>query len=240
MSKQKQVATSAQLQTYELGKSSQLVVVPKWAKIDTQQFEELWGLGAQWPRQTIKMFGKVHNVPRLQGLYGCGWYSFSGLKVQAKPLKHPLLKLLLARATAELSDVAGEAVVCTQAVWQLLTFVVARVAGGAPIPFNGVFMNWYENGDEYISRHRDDEADLVQGATIVSLSFGETRTFRVRDTQGKRVLDISMDDGMLLAMRGYFLDEFYHVVPKSSKAKRRRINITLRRFNESALTRATS
>lgn len=91
-------------------------------------------------------------------------------------------------------------------------------------------MNWYADGLDYMGKHRDNERDLVDGATIVSVSYGETRTFRVRDMEGKILLDVPMQSGMLMAMCGRFQEELYHEVPRARRAGGRRINITLRRF----------
>ena len=53
-------------------------------------------------------------------------------------------------------------------------------------PFNGVLVNWYENGLHYIGPHSDDERQLAPGAPILSLSLGATRTLRVTYRAGGR------------------------------------------------------
>ena len=97
--------------------------------------------------------------------------------------------------------------------------------------YNATFFNWYKNGSEYISAHRDDEHGLVPGSTIASLSFGDVRTFRIRDYLTKKiVLDVQLKHGTLFVMGGDFQKEFTHEVPKTKKSLHKRINITYRNF----------
>ena len=101
--------------------------------------------------------------------------------------------------------------------------------------FNQVLFNWYANGHHYIGRHRDDETQLVRRSPILSLSFGATRTFRVRDWRtGKVALDLPLPDGAALVMGGSMQATHQHEVPKiggkKGEAVGRRINITLRQF----------
>ena len=48
---------------------------------------------------------------------------------------------------------------------------------------NGALLNWYEGPGHYIGPHHDSVKHMVVGAPIVTVSFGETRTFRL--TRGK-------------------------------------------------------
>ena len=57
--------------------------------------------------------------------------------------------------------------------------------------FNGILINKYENGNEYIGKHSDDEANLNRNCGVIAMSFGAVRKFRIRDKRtGKIVLDV--------------------------------------------------
>ena len=97
--------------------------------------------------------------------------------------------------------------------------------------YNAVFVNWYQDGKQYISAHADDENDLEPGSDIASISLGDTRTFRIRDKKNKKiVLDVDLKHGDLFIMGGDFQKEFTHEVPKRLRSHKRRINLTLRQF----------
>lgn len=97
--------------------------------------------------------------------------------------------------------------------------------------YNQMFLNWYQDGTHYISAHRDDESELVQGSYILSVSFGDTRKFRIRDYKTKLIVkDIDLTDGTVLEMRHPFNQEYTHEIVKTSKPVGRRINVTFRQF----------
>ena len=101
--------------------------------------------------------------------------------------------------------------------------------------FNQVLVNYYMDGSHYIGRHSDDEKQLVPNSPILSLSFGETRTFRIRNKSDKEIVNnIDMKDGTFILMGGKMQKEFTHEVPKILGMKgttlKPRVNITFRVF----------
>ena len=104
--------------------------------------------------------------------------------------------------------------------------------------FNQFLLNWYENGENYIGSHADDEKQLVPNSPIVTITLceeGLVRVFRVRDKKTKKIVqDIETPNGIVLVMGGHFQKEFKHEIVKmtGSKAPKagRRISITLRQF----------
>jgi len=46
--------------------------------------------------------------------------------------------------------------------------------------FNGILVNRYENGEDYISAHSDDEK-CIKVNDVISISWGQSRNFRIRD-----------------------------------------------------------
>ena len=46
--------------------------------------------------------------------------------------------------------------------------------------YNGILVNYYTNGEDYISDHRDDELGLDPSVGVLTISYGAERTFRVK------------------------------------------------------------
>ena len=93
--------------------------------------------------------------------------------------------------------------------------------------FDAILVNRYSDGTQYIGAHSDDEKGL--GDCVVSLSWGATRTFRIRDKKpNKRVIDVPMDSGMLMCMCGRFQSLYKHEVPKQLRVKSARVSFTFR------------
>jgi alkylated DNA repair dioxygenase AlkB len=101
--------------------------------------------------------------------------------------------------------------------------------------FNQVLINWYADGRHYIGPHSDNEAQLVRDSTVLSISLGQERIFRVRRKSDNEIIkDINMPDKSYLMMCGKMQERYLHEVPKVTGAKgakmERRINITFRMF----------
>lgn len=90
------------------------------------------------------------------------------------------------------------------------------------------------NGYHYIGSHADNEKQLVIGSPIVSISFGGTRTFRIRDKNKKIVKDFELKNKDIIIMGGTMQKEFKHEIVKVNGQKGlnvdKRINITFRQF----------
>ena len=106
--------------------------------------------------------------------------------------------------------------------------------------YNGVLVNWYSDGSDYISAHSDDEPELDH-VPIFSWSFGGTRTFRLRPKFEPKpawltgnYVDIPLSNGTLAIMswemQGKGQGGWTHEIPKTKQPVERRINITVRRF----------
>lgn len=98
--------------------------------------------------------------------------------------------------------------------------------------FNSCLLNLYHNGDEGMSWHSDDEKELKKHGTIASLSFGATRRFLFRHNDSKETIELILQPGSLLLMKGEIQDHWKHSLPKSKKVKNPRINLTFRSINE--------
>jgi alkylated DNA repair dioxygenase AlkB len=94
--------------------------------------------------------------------------------------------------------------------------------------FNGILVNYYKNGEDYIGKHSDDEKGLDK-IGVVSISYGAIRKFRIRNKlTNKKVIDINMNSGEIIHMGGNFQKEFTHEIPIEKKIKEGRYSFTLR------------
>jgi len=82
--------------------------------------------------------------------------------------------------------------------------------------FNGVLVNEYDNGNQFIEKHRDSKNHPTVGVLIIS--YGATRTFRVFDSHNK-ITEIPLIHGHVLHMSGNFQKEFEHDLKKELKIK---------------------
>lgn len=96
------------------------------------------------------------------------------------------------------------------------------------IVFDGILVNRYKDGEDYISAHSDDEKGLTDAGVII-LSFGATRKFRIRDKNTKKiVLDVPLLSGQIIQMSGNFQKEFTHEIPIEKRVKGERYSFTFR------------
>jgi len=99
---------------------------------------------------------------------------------------------------------------------------------------NGALLNWYEGPGHYIGPHHDSVKQMVEGSPIVTVSFGETRTFRLTRGKGSdtQALDFPATDGTVFVMPYQTNRVWKHGVPKSTRDMGRRISATFRAFEE--------
>lgn len=162
----------------------------------------------------VKIFGKWHDIPRKQAAYGEPGlsYNFSNNTIPARPWI-PLLESIRDR----IIEVTGH-------------------------DFNFVLINRYKDGCDYMGEHRDDEADLVRGHPIASLSLGQARDFVFRhvDARGKHAkrniepVKIELQHGSLLMMNHPTNTYWYHSLPQRKKLLGVRINMTFRKMTSRA------
>ncbi len=83
--------------------------------------------------------------------------------------------------------------------------------------------------------HSDDEPVLGAAPTIVSVSLGAARRFRIRRRRDRACFDLVLEPGSLLLMSGLSQRDYQHSVPKTAKAVGERINLTFRMIEVSGL-----
>lgn len=96
---------------------------------------------------------------------------------------------------------------------------------------NGLLLNWYDAGlAHYIGKHRDSTANMLPGAPIVTISFGEQRVFRLRPWRQSGFVDVALPDGAVIVMPQETNQAWTHEVPHRQSYSGRRISLTVRGF----------
>jgi alkylated DNA repair dioxygenase AlkB len=95
--------------------------------------------------------------------------------------------------------------------------------------FNGILVNKYIDGNDYIGAHSDDEIGL-DGIGVVAISYGSERIFRIRNKNDKTIVcdELTTHCG-ILHMGGNFQKLYTHEIPMQKKIKESRISFTFRK-----------
>jgi alkylated DNA repair dioxygenase AlkB len=152
----------------------------------------------KWEQRQITMYGKTHNIPRLQAFHGKPGvtYKYSGIVCHAAPMTESLdyIKMIIGMATG--------------------------------YDFNCVLCNYYQDGDHSISWHADDEKELT--GPIVSMSLGGSRTMKFRNKQTKEAItEMELHNGLVIVMSEEMQNHVEHCIPKQKNVEAR-INLTFR------------
>jgi alkylated DNA repair dioxygenase AlkB len=76
--------------------------------------------------------------------------------------------------------------------------------------------------------HQDNEKELGENPVIASLSLGAERKFSFKHIITKQKVDIILQSGSLILMKGETQEKWLHSLPKTTKVKTPRINLTFR------------
>lgn len=150
-------------------------------------------------RPPIMIFGKICKQNRNVGFYSDAvpeGYKYNTLSTPSFPLTPELKELL---------DLVNKEYKCD---------------------FNGILVNEYLNGNDYVGSHTDKNTG-PEG--VVALCYGATRKFRIRSLEGKLIKDIDVHDGYIYHMYGNFNDKYKHEIPVQKKIKTSRISLTFRK-----------
>jgi alkylated DNA repair dioxygenase AlkB len=153
-----------------------------------------------WRQEQITLYGKTHDVPRLQAWYGNedSSYEYSNLTMRPLPWTPILLELKQKCERASNNQ------------------------------FNSVLANLYRHGQDGMGRHADNEAELGKQPVIASLSFGEERNLDFYHNQSKNKVRLPLANGSLLIMSGDTQTYWQHSMAKTQKVLAARINLTFR------------
>ncbi len=171
--------------------------------IEEDYLEELIN-DIQWGQSNIQIFGKTIPEPRLTA-----WYA------------DPEINYTYSGATK------------TPIPWNLtLLDLKKKVEIASGISFNGVLLNYYRSGTDYMGWHSDDEKELGDNPIIASLSFGEARRFQLKHKTKKELetKTIETKSGSLIIMKGETQKHWKHRLAKTEKKVGERINLTFRKI----------
>jgi len=112
----------------------------------------------------------------------------------------------------------------TKELLELKAFIVKKTGE----TFNSCLLNLYHNGDEGMAWHSDGETDLKKDGAIGSLSFGAERKFAFKHKQTKEKVELILEQGSLLVMKGITQTHWLHRLPPTRLISKPRVNLTFR------------
>jgi alkylated DNA repair dioxygenase AlkB len=92
--------------------------------------------------------------------------------------------------------------------------------------FNGILVNKYVNGQDYIGFHSD--ADINPEEGVIMISYGAVRKFRIKDLNNKTLFDVSTLPNEIIHMGGDFQKYYKHGVPIQKTIRGERYSLTFR------------
>ncbi|MGS2727178.1 alpha-ketoglutarate-dependent dioxygenase AlkB family protein [Psychroserpens sp. BH13MA-6] len=155
----------------------------------------------KWQQDTITVFGKTYEQPRLTALYANNNKPYAYSNIQLKP--HDF--------TAELRQIKK------------------NVEDESQHSFTSVLLNLYRHGNDSNGWHADNEKELGENPMIASVSFGATRRFHFKHRHLKNErYKMDLQHGSLLIMKGEMQHYWLHQISKTQKDIGERINLTFR------------
>jgi len=154
----------------------------------------------EWRNDEIMLFGKHIQTKRKVAWYGDDAYSYT----YSKNTKQALAWTDDLRALKQKAE---------------------EVSGAS---YNSCLLNLYHGGDEGMSWHSDNEKELEKDGAIASFSFGAERRFQFRHKGTGQLVEVMLESGSLLVMRGPCQTFWLHALPKTKKVTRPRVNLTFR------------
>ena len=154
-----------------------------------------------WKQGTQKMWDKEYLTPRLTSWHGeIGTdYSVSGKISNPNPWTPELL---------------------------ILKEKVEEVANAK---FNSVLLNYYRDSNDSVAWHSDKESILGRNPVIASMSFGQVRSFDIRNkADHSEHYSVRLEHGSFLLMKAGLQEGWEHRIAKSTKPMKARVNLTFR------------
>lgn len=155
-----------------------------------------------WRQESVNIYGKHHQQPRLVSLYGDPGkkYDYSGISLM--PFQ-----------------------------WtDLLREIRRRVEDCTDAHFNAVFLNLYRDHNDSMGFHSDDERELGKNPVIASVTFGATRVFLLKHKFRKELplQKVPLEAVSVLLMRGETQHFWKHGINKQKEPCGPRVNLTFR------------
>ena len=171
----------------------------------SQQYLQHFLSQLAWQYDEVHLFGKHHVTGRQVVWYGDEHYQY------------------------HYSGTLKQAQVWTPGLFRLKQHIEILVGH----PFNSCLANLYEHGQQGMGWHSDNEASLMsrQHETVIaSLSFGATRKMRFKHNYTGNLVELLLQSGQLIVMRGQTQQFWKHQITKTTKVITPRINLTFRYF----------
>ena len=154
-----------------------------------------------WTQKLVSMYDKQVITPRLSAWYAdAETYDYTSFRKSAPNIWTP----------------------------ELLTIksVVEPIAG---VKFNSVLLNYYRDGNDSVAWHSDNEKALGTHPTIASVTFGQVRSFDIRNkADHSEKYSVRLEHGSLLLMKGDLQSRWDHRIAKSTRHMKPRLNLTFR------------
>lgn len=154
-----------------------------------------------WQQEKLRMFGKQVPVPRKVAFVADEGlgYRYSGKDHWGQGWPTPLLEL---KQEAEKQ---------------------------ARQRFNCVLLNWYQNGNDYMGWHADNEAILGPAPQVAMLSLGASRDFVFRLKNNPKIKhSLVLEGGSWLIMGASTQVLWQHTLPVRKGVQQERISLTFR------------
>ncbi len=205
-------------------KTGGLLYIPDFLNLETanELFNSL-AQGVKFETKYMNFSGSLIGFPRKTAYFGEKDYSYSGIthsKQDFPPVLNSIIKLVKENS-----------------------FVTNTVSVKNLDKLNSCLINCYENENDSVSYHSDNEKELgpdfEKNILVVSLSLGETRNFSIRTKESNQKaigkenidnfkMDVELKHGSLAIMYGDFQHKYEHAILKEKTRKNARINLTFR------------
>ena len=153
-----------------------------------------------WKNDEAIIFGKHHITKRKVAWFGDNTYSY------------------------KYSGVTKQAHIWTPELLQLKQ----KVEEHSATTYNSCLLNLYHDGGEGMGWHSDAEKTLLENGTIASVTLGAERKFSFKHKESKQRIDVLLENGSLLLMKGTTQKKWLHRLPPTKKVFSPRINLTFR------------
>ena len=154
-----------------------------------------------WTQKIVNMYDKQVITPRLSAWFAdAETYDYTSFRKSAPNLWTP--ELLMIKS------------------------VIEPIAG---VRFNSVLLNYYRDGNDSVAWHSDNEKALGTHPTIASVTFGQVRSFDIRNkADHSEKYSVRLEHGSLLLMKGDLQSKWDHRIAKSNRPMKARLNLTFR------------
>jgi len=171
-------------------------------EIESEELFQVLYSDLSWEGGEIKLFGKIHEIPRKQVMFANKGlkYGYSGKQLNVKDWNRTVLN------------------------------IKNQIESEFNFDFNACLANLYRDGNDSNGWHADNEEELGKNPVIASISLGATRTFKLKHLATKDKIDFQMTSGSLLIMGGEMQHYWKHQIPKTKRKVDSRINLTFRKL----------